>query len=292
MVLGAVKWSLRLASCWSVEVMKGAAGFRRRSPRVTLFTFHTAPCRPVMTFRVSASDGRLAFSPLTSRSVAVNSGGFFPLSRACRDQYSVGTKAWISRSRSVMSRTATDCTRPADRPRRLLGEERPRHRRPAARRQAPADLLPEKRRELVADEAIEHSPRLLRVHLLAVDLAGMLEGRLDRALRDLVEHDPVRLGLRHPQLLGQVPSNRLAFTIRVRCDEQGIRPLGHLLQVVQYLLLGGQDMVDGLEALLLVHAQLALGQIADVPHGRLNDVLRVQILLDRLDLGRRLDNDQ
>src|SRR5262249_51695730 len=95
-------------------------GFRRRSPRVTLFTFHCAPWSPVMTAIVSASDGRFAFSPFTSRRVAVNSGGFFPLSRAWSDQYSVGTKAWISRSRSVMRRTATDCTRPADSPRRIF----------------------------------------------------------------------------------------------------------------------------------------------------------------------------
>src|SRR5262245_64516385 len=120
----------------------------------------------------------------------------------------------------------------------------------------------------------------------------MLEGRLDRALRDLVEHDPVRLGLRHAQLLGQVPPDRFAFTIGVRCDEQGIGSLRGLLQVVQHLLLGRQDSVVRLEALLLVHAQLALGQVADVAHGRLDDIFRVEILLNRLDLGGRLDDDQ
>jgi len=122
MVFFAVKWSLRLASCWSVEVMKGAAGFRRRSPRVTLLTRQVAPWSPVMTLKVSASEGRLAFSPLTSRRVAVKSGGFLPLSRACSDQYSVATKAWISRSRSVIRRTATDWTRPAERPRRIFSQ--------------------------------------------------------------------------------------------------------------------------------------------------------------------------
>ena len=47
-----------------------------------------------------------------------------------------------------------------------------------------------------------------------------------------------------------------------------------------------------LEALLLVHAELGLGQVADVPHRGLDDVLRVQILLDRLDLGGRLHHHQ
>ena len=36
------------------------------------------------------------------------------------DQYSSDTNAWISRSRSVIMRTATDCTRPADSPRRTF----------------------------------------------------------------------------------------------------------------------------------------------------------------------------
>jgi hypothetical protein len=41
-------------------------------------------------------------------------------SRAVIDQYSRGTKARISRSRSTISRTATDCTRPAESPPRTL----------------------------------------------------------------------------------------------------------------------------------------------------------------------------
>jgi len=40
--------------------------------------------------------------------------------RAAIDQYSWGTKASISRSRSQISRTATDCTRPALNPPRTL----------------------------------------------------------------------------------------------------------------------------------------------------------------------------
>ncbi len=71
---------------------------------------------------VAASLGSSAFCPRISFNVAVKSGGFFPLSRAWSDQYSTGTKAAISRSRSVMRRTATDCTRPAERPRRIFSQ--------------------------------------------------------------------------------------------------------------------------------------------------------------------------
>jgi hypothetical protein len=51
---------------------------------------------------------------------AANVGGSRPSSCAVIDQYSVFWNAWISRSRSQTMRTATDCTRPADRPRRTF----------------------------------------------------------------------------------------------------------------------------------------------------------------------------
>ena len=54
----------------------------------------------------------------------------------------------------------------------------------------------------------------------------------------------------------------------------------------------GRDDVLRLEVLLGVDAELRLGQVAHVPHRRLDDVLAVQILLDRLHLRRRLDDHQ
>ena len=97
--------------------MNGGEGFRRRSPRVTDLTMKRPPSREAISARVSASVASDAFSPATSLSVATNSGGSFAASRACSDQYSTGTNAWISRSRSTISRTATDWTRPAESPR-------------------------------------------------------------------------------------------------------------------------------------------------------------------------------
>src|SRR3990170_1239162 len=94
----ALKWSLRAASCWSVEVMNGGAGFRLRSPRVTALTVHRLPWSPATTSCTRASRGRSAFSLRTSLRVATKSGGFFPRSFAWRLQYSTGTTAWISRA--------------------------------------------------------------------------------------------------------------------------------------------------------------------------------------------------
>ena len=47
---------------------------------------------------------------------AENGGGFFPSSVASTVQYSIGTNASISFSRSQMILKATVCTRPAERP--------------------------------------------------------------------------------------------------------------------------------------------------------------------------------
>src|SRR5262249_33855312 len=58
--------------------------------------------------------------PVGSARRATKIGGWPASSRGSTVQYSSGTKARISRSRSTMMRTATDCTRPADNPRRTF----------------------------------------------------------------------------------------------------------------------------------------------------------------------------
>jgi hypothetical protein len=61
-----------------------------------------------------------AFSPSSRTTRAANGGGALPSTCASMVQYSSGRKALISASRSTTRRTATDCTRPADSPRRTL----------------------------------------------------------------------------------------------------------------------------------------------------------------------------
>ena len=93
--------------------------------------------------------------------------------RASIVQYSRAVNAVISRSRSTTSRTATDWTRPADRPPRTLRDEQ--------------------RAQRVADQAVDDAARLLRVDEVHVDLARVRERLADRRLGDLVEGDPLRL---------------------------------------------------------------------------------------------------
>ena len=126
-----------------------------------------------------------------------------------------------SRSRSTMSRVATDWTRPAREPAR--------------------DLLPEHGRDLVAVEAVEDAARLLRVDEALVDVARLAERAVDRVLRDLVEdHAPHgHLRLQH---LEQVPGDRLAFAVFVCREQQLVGVLQSFFSSATCFFLSGSTM--------------------------------------------------
>src|SRR3954462_401303 len=151
----AVNPSLFAASCCSFEVMNGAGALRRRSFLSTLATVKGSFFSSSTSGVVTCSDGSSAFSPSILMSLARNCGGRSAARSASIDQYSTGTKAAISASRSTTRRTATHCTPPAGRA--------PRPGRRAAGGEPPPDLLPEDGRDLVADEPVEDAPRLLCV---------------------------------------------------------------------------------------------------------------------------------
>jgi len=100
--------------------MNGACGRLRCSFFSTVLT--TAPPAASSAAMASASSLVLgaAFSPSHFQMRASNGGGLGPSQVTSTDQYSSGMKARIASSRSTTSRTATDCTRPADRPRCTL----------------------------------------------------------------------------------------------------------------------------------------------------------------------------
>ncbi len=102
--------------------MNGGTACRRRSFVWTADTTKSAPRSSASAASASAWLRIFAAAPPWRASRASNSGGSGPASRAVTCQYSSGTNASISRSRSQMSFSATDCTRPALRPRRTLSQ--------------------------------------------------------------------------------------------------------------------------------------------------------------------------
>jgi len=122
MVFLTVKPSLREASCCSFEVMKGGTGFFFFSFASTDATVKVWRSSDLTTASVSSPLPRSAFLSSNLMRRASNGGGVSPSSNAASVQYSSGLNAWISRSRSTTIRRATDCTRPADRPRRTFSQ--------------------------------------------------------------------------------------------------------------------------------------------------------------------------
>ena len=189
-------------------------------------------------------------------------------------------------------------------------------------RKAAPHLIPQQRRNLVPHQAIQHATRLLRVHQVLIDLAGMLEGRAYCPRRDFVEHHPENMIF--PQLrflltfarlsflflacairavlpvLGghgrfqnfrQMRADGFAFTIGVGGQVDGVGFLRCLSQALHDVRLVGADLVGRLEVALDIDAQLFLGQIHDVAVGRLDRVVAAEIFVDRLRLCGRLDDD-
>ncbi len=117
MVWRAPKPNLRLASCCSVEVMNGAEGLRLAGLASTARTVRSREVIAATAISASSAVARSNFSSrlparLTRR--AVNSCPRGVASRAETVQYSRVLNASISISRSTISRSATDWTRPAD----------------------------------------------------------------------------------------------------------------------------------------------------------------------------------
>ena len=158
--------------------------------------------------------------------------------------------------------------------------------------QAAADLLPQQRGELIAHDAIQRAARLLRVHQILIDGAGVLDGILHHLFGDLVEGDALRLVLRQLQQVLQMPADGLALAIRVGGQEHGLALAGGGFEILDDVLFALDGAVIGFKVVVHVHAQLALGQVAQMSHAGLDHIIGSQIFADGLGLGRGLHNDQ
>ena len=172
-----------------------------------------------------------------------------------------------------------------------LDDQPERHGLDPTRRQAGLDGVPQNRTGLVAYQPIENAAGLLGIDLSIVDLAWLAQRVLDGGLGDLVKENAVG-GSHGVELVGDVPGDGFAFTVRVGGQVNGGGALGRLLQIGERLGLALDRHVLRLEPALHVHSQLAGGQIAHVPDGGPDVVPGPEVLPDGLGLGGRLDDDQ
>src|SRR5262249_13543693 len=86
--------------------------------------------------------------------------------------------------------------------------------------------------------------------------------------------------------------DRLAFAVGIGREIDVLLALRRLAQLGDDLPLAVNDLILGGEILLDVDAELALGQIDDVPHRRLHLVVATEVFGERPRLGGRLDDDE
>ena len=162
----------------------------------------------------------------------------------------------------------------------------------AAGREAERELRPDERRDVVADDAIEDAASALRVVEVLVELARVRRRRAATPFF-VISWNSTRCDLEAwpLELLRDVPRDGLAFAIGVGREQDVVGLLGRGLELGQDLLLALDDLVRLREVLLDVDAHL-LGQVLDVTLRGEDLVARAQVLLDRLRLRRRLDDDE
>ncbi len=163
----------------------------------------------------------------------------------------------------------------------------------APRRDPLLHRLPQHRARLVAHQPVQHPARLLRVHLVLVDVTSVRDRELDGVLGDLVEkHPPDGRAVLSADLACHVPRDRFAFPVRIGRKEYFARALRGSLELGKSLLLAGNRHVLRLEIVVDLDAQLLLGKIAQVADGGADAVASSEVLTNGLGLGRRLHNHE
>ena len=204
-----------------------------------------------------------------------------------------------------------------------------RHRLDPAGGQPAGHLRPEQRRHLEAHHPVEKPPRLLGVHPVLVDLAGIVEGVLNGPPGDLVEHHaPEALRVAADHLL-EMPGDGFSFAVEVGGEKDLLGGAGQLLELADHLLLAGHDLVGRAPAAVRIDAHAlhelaprplpgirgtlagrlpaarrrlappvgllplaARRQVTNVPDAGLDEVLLAQVAVDGAGFGRRLDDYQ
>ena len=162
----------------------------------------------------------------------------------------------------------------------------------ATRRQTRLDLLPEHGRQLETDQAIQHAASLLRIDQIHIDRTRLLDCAEDCLLCNLVEHNSFGRRYGQTQHLGQVPSDSLSLAVLIGSQPDGFDAMCQLTQFGHHLFLIIGDFVDRAKTTIEVDTQILLRQVANMAEARLYDIVLTQKFLDRLGLGRRLDDYQ
>src|SRR5208283_5391656 len=160
----------------------------------------------------------------------------------------------------------------------------------AARADAALDLVPQQGAQLIADQAVEHAARLVRIEQVVIELRGIGDRLFYGGRRNLVQQHAADLGLGLAQMIGDMPGDRLAFAVGVAGEIDVLLALGGALDLADYLLFALDYDVVGSETVLDIHTQLAFGQVHHMADRRHDLVIATEVTLDGFRLCGRFDD--
>ena len=162
-------------------------------------------------------------------------------------------------------------------------------------RTGPGELAPKNRRQFEAHQIVQGATRQIGFDELVMDVPGVVEGFLNGAFGDLVKHNALDVDVveqaAFTQQLLDMPGNRLAFAIRVRGQIQCLGALERIHNGLDGFLGPGVYRPVHLEVFIRPDRAILGRQVADMPIGGEDGVVRTKILVDGLGLGRRFDDD-
>ena len=161
-----------------------------------------------------------------------------------------------------------------------------------ARRQASLDFFPQQGAQLIAHQPVENAPGLLGVHQILVNVPGILNALTHHVFGDLVKGDPFGFLIRQIQKALEMPADSFSLPVRVGCEIHGVRRLGGLFQIGNNGFLAFDGLVDRLEVVVHIHAEIAFLQVPEVAHAGLYLIVLAQIFPDGFGLRGRLHDDQ
>ena len=142
-----------------------------------------------------------------------------------------------------------------------------------------SDPFPEHGTQLISDDTVKYPSRLLRIYKIHIDGTGSLYSRLDRFLCNFIESHAKSLFYRNIEHRCKMPCYSLALTVRVGRKEDHVR----LLRLFPYLLdkvsLSAYVYIVSLKAIVDVHSECALRQVAEMPLAGYHTVSRAEIPL-------------
>ena len=170
--------------------------------------------------------------------------------------------------------------------------------------EAAADLAPEHGGDFVTVDSVEDAAGFLRVDQVQVDVAQFAEGALNGFPGDFGEGHAVDGYLGLEDFL-QVPCDGFTFAVTIGCQVERVYFFELALEFGDLFLLVGVDHVVGFEVLFNVDSELTDGalfevfgqfgglrKVADMAHGRVDEVVLAEVAANGFDLGGRLHNQQ